>query len=199
MDYPQIIHGLTPSKKWHFPPPSGPWGRPPWCTSSRYSWGHRPRWWRCSPAGPTSPQHPGNCYGPAMDLLWTGDDWWNPGKMAMKWRPSRKRWQRQWNITIYNGKTHDKWPCSLARFEYRRVISNNFGRCQNQPFRKGMDSWFHHNHQQSLIEETFGIWSLHCLIIQTNPMTMKSKEVLLRKSHLGNSSLFVVPPGFPFF
>ena len=29
-----------------------------------------------------------------------------------------------WKITIFNGKTHYKWPCSIAMLVYQRVLTN---------------------------------------------------------------------------
>ena len=35
--------------------------------------------------------------------------------------PSGKRSQKIWKITLFNGKTHYKWPFSIAMLNYQRV------------------------------------------------------------------------------
>jgi hypothetical protein len=66
---------------------------------------------RCT-SGPlaTFRQRPGDPWGTIFPWMWVS--WVPSGKLTLLWK-----------ITIFNGKTHYKWPFSIAMLVYKRVMS----------------------------------------------------------------------------
>ena len=70
---------------------------------------------------------------------------------SSQWVPSGKRLHNYelWKITIFNGKTHYKSPCSIAMLNYQRVIEFIIGipRCQKKLYHDDNDDLYDDNYK----------------------------------------------------